>query len=292
MCIGSGLTVASIIAICHGLALTLFFPLRAAYLAVIPVNVVQVPTCTIHPKVFFPRLSRRAMLRTRRCFPLSRFSPRLAVFTVRRSLSSMSKPEFLCIDAFCERQFGGANDGSSGSIDCDKETFLAKCLEYVNEKQAKGEPVLVDGYAPFCKHIFIPNFTPTKPCYVALTPEVAPLVETGYVARSEKELPVLTRSIPTSALPDVAPAKWLDLILYSREQIKIENAAMGTESKDTAEWGIVSVKAQNDGFETPMQPITAMRNALGASEGGSGIPLDREKYLESVAFWEKNVALV
>ena len=31
-------------------------------------------------------------------------------------------------------------------------------------------------------------------------------------------------------------------------------------------------------YEIPMNPITMMRNALGKSEGGSGVPLEREKY--------------
>lgn len=44
-------------------------------------------------------------------------------------------------------------------------------------------------------------------------------------------------------------------------------------------------------YELPMQPITMMRNALGVEEGGSGIPLDRQKYRESVAFWVENVAI-
>lgn len=34
-----------------------------------------------------------------------------------------------------------------------------------------------------------------------------------------------------------------------------------------------------------MDPITMFRNALGKEEGGSGIPLDKKKYLESVEFW-------
>jgi len=34
-----------------------------------------------------------------------------------------------------------------------------------------------------------------------------------------------------------------------------------------------------------MDPITMMRNALGKEEGGSGVPLNRKKYKESVAFW-------
>ena len=44
-------------------------------------------------------------------------------------------------------------------------------------------------------------------------------------------------------------------------------------------------------FELPMQPITIMRNALGVEEGGSGVPLSREKYRESTAFWIENVAI-
>jgi hypothetical protein len=37
-----------------------------------------------------------------------------------------------------------------------------------------------------------------------------------------------------------------------------------------------------------MDPITMMRNSLGAEEGGSGVKLDRDKYMESVEFWSKN----
>jgi len=40
--------------------------------------------------------------------------------------------------------------------------------------------------------------------------------------------------------------------------------------------------------EEPMPPVTMMRNALGVSEGGSGVPLDREAYRRSVEFWENH----
>jgi hypothetical protein len=40
-----------------------------------------------------------------------------------------------------------------------------------------------------------------------------------------------------------------------------------------------------------MQPITMMRNALGRDQGGSGVPLDPEKYRDSVKFWSKYVAI-
>lgn len=55
------------------------------------------------------------------------------------------------LDAFAARQFDGK--GTSGCmIDCDKPTFVAR----VDKAHSEGAP-LVDGYAPFCKHIFVPN---------------------------------------------------------------------------------------------------------------------------------------
>jgi hypothetical protein len=49
---------------------------------------------------------------------------------------------------------------------------------------------------------------------------------------------------------------------------------------------------QDEDFETPMQPITMMRNALGKEEGGSGVPLDREKYMKSVNYWRHRVPVL
>ena len=90
---------------------------------------------------------------------------------------------------------------------------------------------------------------------------------------------------------DLPVGKYLDLILYSREQINKENAAMGNNSNSDAPWGIVSIKCQDVDFELPMQPITAMRNALGADQGGSGIPLDREKYMEAYNYWKDHAVV-
>ena len=41
-----------------------------------------------------------------------------------------------------------------------------------------------------------------------------------------------------------------------------------------------------------MQPITIMRNSLGPDEGGSGVPLDRQKYEESAAYWSERAAIL
>ena len=81
-------------------------------------------------------------------------------------------------------------------------------------------------------------------------------------------------------------AKYLDLILYSREQIQKENAAMNNDSStEDAPWGIVSIKAQDVDYEIPMTPITSMRNALGKDEGGSGVPLVHDEYMKSYHYW-------
>ena len=58
-----------------------------------------------------------------------------------------------------------------------------------------------------------------------------------------------------------------------------------------APWGIISVKGQLCDYELPMQPITMMRNALGKDQGGSGAPIDSEKYKEAVDFWSDHVAI-
>lgn len=58
------------------------------------------------------------------------------------------------------------------------------------------------------------------------------------------------------------------------------------DGKDV-EWGIVSIMSCETPEESPIPPITMMRNALGAEEGGSGVVLDREKYLKSVEYWSE-----
>jgi hypothetical protein len=57
---------------------------------------------------------------------------------------------------------------------------------------------LKDGYAPFCKHIFLPcsafeGFEKLECSYAEITDDNKDLIQTTYSARTEKELPVLTR---------------------------------------------------------------------------------------------------
>lgn len=194
------------------------------------------------------------------------------------------------LDEFCYRQFDDPNY-SGTKIPIKKEDFVSQLNQYLNENFENIQ--LVEGYAPFCKHIFIPNFVKgVKVGNMKITESNEKFLKSGYLKRTEKELAVLSRWFPKE-LVEVPEAKYLDLILYSREQIKKENEAMGNPvSDEDFEWGLISIKGQLEDYETPMAPITMMRNALGISEGGSGIPLDREKYEASVKYWEEHASII
>eukprot|EP01080_Neovahlkampfia_damariscottae_P008997 gene8997-1096_t len=196
----------------------------------------------------------------------------------------MNKKQF-SLDKFCFRQFEENYTGSRIE-NISKEDFINK----INELFETNNYKLKDGYAPFCKHVFVPNFCGAKVSVLEITKENEHLLETGYQSRTPKELPVLVRWFPKEKIK-IEEAKFLDVILYSREQIIKENEAIGEKNTDEEPWGVISVKSQNEDFETPMNPITMMRNALGKEEGGSGVPLDRLKYQESVDYW-KNHAII
>ena len=199
-----------------------------------------------------------------------------------------SAPPVFVIDPFAFKQFD-ANIAYEGTrVEYDKQAFEAK----INELFASGDYPLVDGYAAFCKHLFVPNFAGVKNNVLVVTPENEGRLRSGYEARTAQELAVLTRWFPKDGADEPTVARYMDIILYSREQINKEAAAMGREEEPTtAPWGIISIKAQDVGYELPMQPITMMRNALGKEEGGSGVPMERAKYLESVAFWSKHAPI-
>ena len=149
---------------------------------------------------------------------------------------------------------------------------------------------LVDGYAPFCKHIFIENASETRAGYCEITAENMEQVRTGYVARREGELPVLARWLEGVTAPR---AKFLDVILYTRASLEQEADAKPNIERDVpdADWGIVTINGELRPQESPMLPITMMRNALGKAEGGSGHPLDRGAYLASCDFWNAHAVI-
>lgn len=228
-----------------------------------------------------------------------------AVFT----MAAGSPKVTLALDAFCMRQFD--DPAYAGTrLEWDKDDFEARInAEYeALLSSAGGDPgaVLKDGYAPFCKHFFVRNFIPSATLTtLAITPENEALLRTKYAARTESELPVLIRFFPLAAVGAGAAANWLDIILYSREQIIKERTSRPGDEPDggkggeaavaasmgDAPWRIISVKAQEVDTELPMQPITVMRNAL-IGEGGSGVGIDRGAYEASVAYWRDRAVIM
>ncbi|CDI86474.1 hypothetical protein, conserved [Eimeria praecox] len=204
--------------------------------------------------------------------------------------NAFGRPPSIGLEPFCFRQFDDPKYPGT-RIPLDKIGFMKELHEILRQKPHP----LVDGYAPFCKHIFIENFTEAKVSTLPITEENILHIRTGYLARRPEELPVLSRWLPASLVQDqLVRAKYLDLILYSREQIAKENAAMtkSVEAVDTSqpEWFIVAIKAQDEPFELPMNPITIMRNAL-IEEGGSGVSINRQAYARSVEYWSKHVVV-
>jgi hypothetical protein len=233
----------------------------------------------------------------------------------------------IVVDPFCYRQFAEksntSSDGYAGVV------FANTITEFETIINARYNPsLLIDGYAPFCKHLFLINdFTNARVSVLPITNSNMQCLRSRYEARTEQELPVLTRYFDQKALvlqkqqeeeemttnvsdDDVVDeisdddtiifpvAKYLDLILYSREQIIKENIAMGKadvaddQEEETAPWGIVSIKAQNVNYELPMTPITILRNALGKEQGGSGVELNREAYMDSVNYWKDHATVL
>ena len=152
-----------------------------------------------------------------------------------------------------------------------------------------AETPLVDGYAPFCKHLFLKNPSETRAAFAPITPETLPFLRSGYVARREGERAVLERWFEGLEAPR---AEWLDVILYSHAQLLAEAAEYPEEQPvPDCDWGIVSIIGTLEPIEPPMPPITQMRNALGRSEGGSGVPINVAAYDRAVAFWEVHAAV-
>ena len=156
--------------------------------------------------------------------------------------------------------------------DCTPEQFVA----HLNtQPPLKGLP----GYAPFCQLHVHRNWTSTRCLTVPITTDNRAQLRSGYEARNAHELPVLVRWFEGVQSP---VAMYLLPILYSRAQLAKEGTPIN------AEWGVVGCLYTAEPEELPMAPITMLRNALGVEEGGSGVPLDRQAYRRSVAFWDCN----
>ena len=164
-------------------------------------------------------------------------------------------------------------DGRRTAIqDCTPEQFVQR----LNDETPHA---VLEGYAPFCKLHVHRNWTSTRGSVIAITEENRHRLRSAYEARNREELAVLVRWFEGIEPP---VAEYLVPILYSAEQLAREGSPI------EGDWGIVGCLYTMEPAEIPMVPNTMMRNTLGVEEGGSGVPMDREAYRRSVAFWERH----
>ncbi|MEN2494529.1 MAG: hypothetical protein TECD_00431 [Hyphomicrobiaceae bacterium hypho_1] len=161
-------------------------------------------------------------------------------------------------------------------------------VEQCNTAICAGAP-LVAGYAKFCKHIFLLNKTATRCSFSKITQENRHLLQSAYCKRRDYELAVLERWFENLVAP---VANYLDVILYSYDQLLKESDCFpGHQKVPDCDWGIVGIIGTLTDKEPPLPPITQMRNSLGLSEGGSGVPIDVEKYKYAVEFWQNHAVI-
>lgn len=158
--------------------------------------------------------------------------------------------------------------------DCTSEQF-------VHRLNTEPPLAVLDGYAPFCKLHVHRNWTRTRCMTIAIGEDNRHLLRSAYEARNSRELPVLVRWFEGVEPP---VAEYLIAILYDRAQMAKEGTPID------ADWGIVGCLYTMTPEETPMTPITMLRNALGVEEGGSGVAIDREAYRKSVDFWDRHAS--
>ena len=184
----------------------------------------------------------------------------------------------------CQQHF---NDDKAGTVINDRtsEQFEEELNETIHHLDENLHHWSKPGYAIFCKLVFLDNWTNAKAGTIRITPENEKLLKTGYKYRNKDEVPVLSRWFEGIRTPR---ADCLCIVLYSRKQLILEDI----DIPDDCEYGVVAILGQAHNSEEPMLPITIMRNALGISEGGSGVLFDREAYQRSVDFWSRHATAI
>jgi len=110
-----------------------------------------------------------------------------------------------------------------------------------------------------------------------ITDENKSLLVSEYRARREGEIPILCRYF--KGMEKGTPIN-IEAVVYLRSQLEAEDEeCLGVKGD------LVVVLANRYSNEGLMDPNTMIRNHLGPEFGGSGHPLDRKDYLQSVEFW-------
>lgn len=178
----------------------------------------------------------------------------------------------ICLTDFARARLFPKSRRRNAICDISPQEFV----DYLNSHEPER---VIDGYADFCKLHAHRNWTSTRCATVEITADNQHQLRSAYEARNDRELPVLVRWFEGV---DPPVADYLLPILYSAEQLAKEGEIID------ADWGIVGCLYTMEPVETPLAPITIIRNALGVEEGGSGVAIDRDAYQKSVEFWDRH----
>lgn len=153
----------------------------------------------------------------------------------------------------------------------------------------------------FCFYMIMQNFTDATVGSLEITKENEQYLKSEYTKRRKKELPYLRRYLDLPEDYPIPTAKYLNLILYTREQILKEMKDYDKSSKDpfdikeeyeaTTCYGIVGIQGLSKPEVEPMTPYTMVRNALGTKWGGNGDEINWEKMAYAADYWQ-NHALI
>ena len=95
------------------------------------------------------------------------------------------------------RQFNDRDPEYSGTrIYHAEDDFIQQVHKQFQDQGGK----LAEGYAPFCKHVFIKNFTGAKLGALTITASNRHLLQSGFSSRRPQELAVLSRWVASVCL--------------------------------------------------------------------------------------------
>ena len=187
---------------------------------------------------------------------------------------------------FARRHFDPKFNGTKISKISEKE-FLTKLQHRIDTNNGI---TVTQGYADFCKIITVENFAEIPTGSLKITIENYHNLRSGYKARNENELAVLSRWFELPLPPPMA--RVLSIVLYNKHQIELEELTRTKEKFNfNDDWGIVSVMAHMEHVTEPINPATQMRNALGIEEGGSGVQINKKEYNEAVEYWNYHAVI-
>lgn len=151
------------------------------------------------------------------------------------------------------------------------------------------------GYAPFCKVLTIELSAEQRANPGAILIDRVKISEVNeseivfsYESRAPGELRLPTRSYPCPRA-ERERANFLQVILYSDEQLAKEDKENPNRVVDANLWHVVLYRGQNTNDKLPMEDSTMLRNALGIEEGGSGVPIDPNAWEHCISHWEEYV---